>query len=367
LAQPYSHPVLATRFASRRGALELEVAFTAAPGATTVLVGESGAGKTSTLRILAGLDPAERGHVALDEEVWLDSETGRWVPAWERDVGYVSQDYALFPHLSVVDNIAFGLEAQRLSSATTRERVEAAMQQVGIATLGDRRPGQLSGGQQQRVALARALVLRPRLLLLDEPLSALDLKTRRQVRTELRWILKGLSCITIYVTHSPLEALLFGDQIVVLHHGRVSQHGSRDELLRYPRSRYVAELMGTNLFEGALVHPERSEEPVLHSAEGGLSLVSESGAGEVFALVDPTDITLYREPPAGGGSAQNLFAGPILEVVPQPPAGDRVRVVLGTQPVLVAEVTREAVAGLALREGDRVFASFKATGVRVYK
>jgi molybdate transport system ATP-binding protein len=359
--------VLATSFASRRGALELEVAFAAPARATTVLVGESGAGKTSTLRILAGLDLPKRGRLALDEEVWLDSETGRCIPAWERDIGYVSQDYALFPHLSVTDNIAFGLKAQGLGSATIRERVEGAMDQISIGTLGDRRPAQLSGGQQQRVALARALVLRPRLLLLDEPLSALDLKTRRQVRTELRGILQRLSCVTIYVTHSPLEALLFGDQIVVLHHGRVSQCGSRDELLRYPRSRYVAELMGTNLFEGTLVPAGRLEGSFLHTAEGGLSLEVANGSEGVFALVDPTDITLYREPPAGGASAQNLFAGPILEMVPEPPAGERVRVVLGTHPVLVAEVTREAVSALALRDGDQVFASFKATGVRVYR
>lgn len=359
--------MLATSFVSRRGTLDLEVAFTAKPAATTVLVGESGAGKTSTLRVLAGLDLLERGHLTLDDEVWLDSKTGRCVPAWERDIGYVSQDYALFPHLSVADNIGFGLREQRLRSATIRERVQTTMDQTGIAGLGDRRPHHLSGGQQQRVALARALALQPKLLLLDEPLSALDLKTRREVRTELRLILQRLSCVTIYVTHSPLEALLFGDQIVVLHQGRVSQLGSRDELLRYPRSRYVAELMGTNLFEGTPALPGQIGGSILHTAEGSLSLAAQPGSGGVFALVDPTDITLYREPPAGGASAQNLFGGPILEVVPQPPAGERVRVVLGTDPVLVAEVTQEAVFALALREGDRIFASFKATGVRVYQ
>jgi molybdate transport system ATP-binding protein len=359
--------MLAASFASRRGAFDLEVGFTAAAGATTVLVGESGAGKTSTLRVLAGLDLPERGRLTLDDEVWLDSEGGRCLPAWERDIGYVSQDYALFPHLSVADNIGFGLKGQRLRSAEIRERVRAAMDQTGIGELGGRRPAQLSGGQQQRVALARALVLRPRLLLLDEPLSALDLKTRRQVRTELRVLLSRLSCVTIYVTHSPLEALVFGEQIVVLHRGRISQLGSRDELLRAPRSRYVAELLGTNLFEGTPIPPGELRGPFLHTGDGGIQLAAEHGSGEVFALVDPTDITLYREPPRGGASAQNLFAGPILELVPEPPTGERVRVVLGTTPALVAEVTREAVSTLALREGDRIFAGFKATGVRVYR
>jgi len=359
--------MLATSFASRRGAFDLEVAFAASAGATTVLVGESGAGKTSTLRVLAGLDLPERGHLTLDDEVWVDSKTGRWVPAWERDVGYVPQDYALFPHLSVAGNIAFGLEGRRLRSSGIRERVQAAMDQTGISDLRDRRPAQLSGGQQQRVALARALVLRPRLLLLDEPLSALDLKTRRQVRTELRDTLRRLSCVTIYVTHSPLEALVFGEQIVVLHRGRVSQLGTRDELLRAPRSRYVAELMGTNLFEGTPVASGELRGSFLRTGEGGISLAGEHGSGDVFALVDPTDITLYREPPRGGASAQNLFAGPVLELVPEPPTGERVRVVLGTTPPLVAEVTREAVSALALQEGDRIFAGFKATGVRVYR
>jgi molybdate transport system ATP-binding protein len=359
--------MLATSFVSRRGTLELEAAFTAKAGATTVLVGESGAGKTSTLRILAGLDLPERGRLVLDGEVWLDSETGRYLDPWERDVGYVPQDYALFPHLSVAENIGFGLRELRLRSGTIRQRVQAAMEQTGIGALGHQRPHQLSGGQQQRVALARALALQPRLLLLDEPLSALDLKTRREVRTELRLMLQRLSCVTVYVTHSPLEAVLFGDQIVVLHHGRVSQVGSRDELLRYPRSRYVAELMGTNLFQGTLVSAGPTGGSIVHTAEGSLSLAAEPGSGDVFALVDPTDITLYREPTPGGASAQNLFTGPILEVVPQPPAGDRVRVVLGSDPALVAEVTRDAVSALALREGDRIFASFKATGVRVYR
>jgi molybdate transport system ATP-binding protein len=359
--------VLDVSFTSRRGTLELEVAFSAAAGATTVLVGESGAGKTSTLRILAGLDFPAQGHLALDGESWLDTTTGRAVPAWKRDVGYVPQDYALFPHLTVANNVAFGLRSLGLKTTDVRDRVQASLDQAGIGSLGDRRPAQLSGGQQQRVALARALVLQPRLLLLDEPLSALDLKTRREVRTELRQLLRQLSCATIYVTHTPLEALLFGDRIVVLHHGKVSQQGSRDELLRYPRSRYVAELMGTNLFEGSTVPAGSAQDMTLHTAEGGLSLVGKDGRGDVFALVSPTDITLYREPPAGGASAQNLLAGPIIELVPEPPSGERVRVVLGTDPVLVAEVTREAVSGLGLREGDRVFAGFKATGVRVYR
>jgi molybdate transport system ATP-binding protein len=348
---------------SRRGGFDLEARFAAAAGATTVIVGESGAGKTTLLRLAAGLDQPERGRIALDDEVYAEPEAGVAVPAWERDVGYVAQDYALFPHLTVERNVAFGLEAGGVRRADIVIRVAEALRRTGIADLARRRPATLSGGQQQRVALARALVLDPRLLLLDEPLAALDLQTRRQVRGELRELLRRLGCVTLYVTHSPLEALLFGDRIVVIESGRVSQVGSRDELLRYPRSRYVAELMGTNLFAGnvsAVAGPAAVRTP-----DGDVTVSAPGDPAEVFVTVDPRQITLHAQAPEG--SAQNVFYGPVLELAPEPPSGERIRVILGTRPPLVAEVTREAVAALSLREGMPVHASFKATGVRTYR
>ena len=235
---------------SHRGEFELDVGFRAPAGATTVIVGESGAGKTSILRLAAGLDHPDAGHIRLDGEVYADTAAGVAVPAWRRDVGYVAQDYALFPHLTVAENVAFGLK--RTSARAGRDRIAGGRGpgRTGIAGLGAATPAMLSGGQQQRAALARALVLDPRLLLLDEPLAALDLQTRRQVRGELRHLLRAFGCVTLYVTHSPLEALLFGDRIVVVEAGRISQVGTRDDLLRHPRSRYVAELMGTNFFAG---------------------------------------------------------------------------------------------------------------------
>jgi molybdate transport system ATP-binding protein len=242
--------------------------------------------------------------------------------------------------------------------------VEEALATTGIATLGARMPRELSGGQQQRAALARALALSPRLLLLDEPLAALDLQTRRVVRTELRELLARLACVTLYVTHSPVEALVFGEQIVVLERGRISQAGGRDELLRYPRSPFVAELMGTNLLAGRRGGETVRGANVVRTTEGDLVVSSLPAAGDLFLTVSPREITLFRERPAG--SAQNVFSGVIVEVVPEPPAGERVRVVLGTQPMLVAEVTREAVASMELREGVTVFATFKATGVTLY-
>ncbi len=339
------------------------MAFSAGPGGTTVLVGESGAGKTSVLRALAGLDRPDRGRITVDEEVYFDSDSRMNRPAWERDVGYVSQDYALFPHLSVRQNVGFGLDSLGLPAREAQSRVAQALESAGISELEARMPGQLSGGQQQRAALARALVLNPRLLLLDEPLSALDLQTRRQVRAELRDLLDRLPCITVYVTHSPVEALIFGDQIIVLDAGRISQLGSREDLLQHPRTAFVAELMGTNLFVGTMGGPTGQVAPRVRTAEGDLVL-SGPGEGDVFATVSPREITIYRQPPEA--SAQNAFAGSILELIPEPPSGERVRVVLGTTPVLIAEVTREAVAGLGLTEGLFVYATFKATGVNTY-
>ena len=355
--------MLEFRAASLRGEFHLDVAFAAPAGATTVIVGESGAGKTSLLRLAAGLDRPDEGRIVLDGTVFTDTDSGVHLPPWRRDVGYASQDYALFPHLSVARNVAFGLRAAGVSRREIERRVAAVLERTGIAHLAVRRPATLSGGQQQRAALARALVLDPRLLLLDEPLAALDLQTRRQVRGELRALLRELGCTTLYVTHSPLEALLFGDRIVVLEGGRISQAGGREDLLRHPRSRYVAELVGMNLFVGRAAGG--GAEATVRTAEGDITVAGADATGDVFVTVDPRQVTLHVQPPQG--SAQNVFAGPILELVHEPPAGDRVRVVLGTRPPLVAEVTREAVESLGLAEGMRVHASFKATGVRSYR
>ena len=355
--------MLAARLADRRGAFELDIELVAEAGATTVLVGESGAGKTSILRALAGLDRPARGRITVDGADWLDTERRFSLAPWQRDLGFVPQDYALFPHLSVEQNVAFGLDP-RLAPGARRARVREALATAGVSGLHDRLPLRLSGGEQQRVALARALAPAPRLLLLDEPLAALDLQTRRQVRTELRELLGRLPCITVYVTHSPVEALVFGERIVVVERGRVSQTGPREELLRYPRSPFVAELMGTNLLIGRRGEVGAADAGVVRTAEGDIAVTAYPGRGDLFLTVSPREITLFRERP--GGSAQNVFAGPIVELIPEPPAGERVRVVIGTSPMLVAEVTREAVAALALREGTEVFATFKATGVTLY-
>ena len=355
--------MLAFRAAKRLGKFQLDAELTVARGETTVLVGESGAGKSTLLRIVAGLERPDEGRVVLDDLLYLDTATGVNTPAWRRSVGFVFQDYALFPHLSVGENVMFGLRASGTPRAEARERTHSTLERLGIPDLVDRPIAGLSGGQQQRVALARALVLDPDILLLDEPLSALDLRTRRSIRGELRRLLRELTCVTLYVTHNPVEAMFFGERIAVLERGRVSQTGSRDELLRHPRSLYVAELVGTNLIYGTAGRsPEGTVE--VRTAEGVLLVTGGTADGDVFATVSPREITLYRERP--DASAQNLFTGPILELVPEPPDGERIRVALGTVPPLVAEVTRQAVTALDLREGAVVHAGFKATGVRTY-
>jgi molybdate transport system ATP-binding protein len=357
--------VLVASLAKRLGGFSLDAELEVAPGRTLALVGESGAGKTTVLRLLAGLTQPDAGRITLNGEPWFDSPEAIALPPWRREVGYLAQDYALFPHLSVFDNVAFGLRAQGLHRRTTRSRVDGVLMRFDLAALADRKPSQLSGGQQQRVALARALVLEPSLLLLDEPLSALDLQTRRSVRGKLRRTLAALPCATVYVTHNPVEAIAFGDRISVLEAGRITQNGVPDELLRHPRSPYVAEFMGVNLIQGSIGAPEGGGLVRVRTPFGSVVAVDPGEAGEVLVALNPREITLHLTPPAG--SAQNVFFGRIAELVPEPPFGERVRVALTTSPPLVAEVTRHAVEALGLCEGLEVHAAFKATGLVPYR
>jgi molybdate transport system ATP-binding protein len=349
---------------SRRGTFAIELALTAEPRSTLVLVGENGSGKTSFLRLLAGLDRPERGRIAVGDRVWFDSASGSFEPPERRSIGYVPQDLGLFPHLSVRENVAFGLRALKRPAGEILDKVNALLARLAIRDLAERRPGGISGGERQRVALARALVLEPALLLLDEPFASLDLPTRRGMRTEMRRLLSGLPCVTVFVTHDPVEAMAFGDRIAVLEDGRTTQVGDRDELLRHPRSAYVAEFLGLNRFTGRVISRGAGVAQVA-CENGTLSVVDPGEGDEVLVTVAPREIVLSRERPTG--SAMNVFEGAVEELTPEPPNGERLRVRIASRPPLVAEVTRASAESMRLAPGVQVFASFKATGATVFR
>ena len=357
--------MLDARLEYARGAFTLDVALTCAAGETLVLVGESGSGKTTALRLLAGLDRPAGGHVRVDGETWSDAST--WMPVEQRCLGYVAQGDTLFPHLDAFANVAFGLRALGAPDAEVKKRTMAALERTGASAWAGRKPNELSGGQRQRVALARALVLEPSVLLLDEPLSALDPATRRALRADLTQRLSGTYCATVMVTHSPVDALALGDRIAAIENGRIVQAGDRTELLLRPRSSYVADFLGLNLFKGILSRPSALDPAVLQTDHGLVEIAADDTLADgaaCYAVVEPRDVTLALAAP--DTSARNVVAGLVLEVVPEPPHGERVRVAIDGRPPLVAEVTRASVAELGLRAGLRVYASFKSSGVKAY-
>ena len=340
---------------ARAGSLALDVEVRAAGGETVVLVGPNGAGKTSLLRVLAGLLPLEGGRVALDDEVLEEPGARRRLPPERRSVGFVFQDYVLFPHLSVLDNVAFGLRARGRSKDHARAEAREWLERMGLTGYSSEKPRVLSGGQAQRVALARALATRPRMLLLDEPLAALDAGARAEVRRELKSSLGRFDGVRLVVTHDPVEAMALADRVVVLEDGKVVQEGTPSDLSARPRSSYIAELVGLNLWRGKGL----GDRVGLDS--GGEMMVSNAPVGEIYAAVHPRAVALYRN--RVEGSPRNVWQGRISGV--ESDAG-RVRIrVEGAIPV-VAEVTPAAVAELSLIEGEEIWVAIKATEVSVY-
>ena len=328
-----------------RGAFDLHVDLDAAAGEVVALVGPNGAGKSSLLRALAGLDPCD-GRVVVD-----GTDVTACRPE-ERPVAWVPQRGALFPHLSVLDNVAFGI-GRRRGRRTAAEWLD----RLGVAALGDRKPGQLSGGQAQKVAVARALARRPRLLLLDEPLSALDAAARTDVRRTLRAHLRDFDGVTVLVTHDAVDAATLADRLVALDHGQVIQDGSPAAVARTPRAPWLAELFGANACRG------RTRQAGVDLAGGG-RIVAAGPAGpqdaEVLAVFAPHAVALHRDRPAG--SARNVWPVTVRQLTD---VAGRVRVDTDGRPPVVAEVTAAAVAELGLHEGDEVWASVKATEVTV--
>jgi molybdate transport system ATP-binding protein len=382
----YTEYMLTAVLDTHLNTFHLDINFSAGKGKTTVLLGESGAGKSTVLRLLAGLLHPERGHISLEGNTYFDSERHIAIAPQERPFGYVFQDYVLFPHLTTFENVAFGLRSQHLPRKVVRQRVGEALEQVHLAGYDQRRPAQLSGGQQQRVAIARALALHPQLLLLDEPLAALDVQTRREVRQELRNLLSSAGITTVMVTHQYLEALLFGYHILVLEQGHVIQQGSHRDLLQYPRSSYVAELVGMNFFRGRVICCEAGGMCTIQLQNNGRPGIELSAAleeqtlmlpavgDEAFVLVDPRSITLYQTLP--DSSARNVLQGTIVQLLHLgSPFGNnsehsgRVRVSISVDesvPLLTAEVTEASASRMELSEGKMMYATFKATEARAY-
>ena len=356
----------------RRGELTVQAHLQVEAGQILAVIGPNGAGKTTLLRCLAGLLAIGSGRVRVGQAVWDDPAGGVFVPATDRRVGVVFQDYRLFPHLSVLDNVAFADRSRGLRRAPARERAGAVLDRLGIGDLAGRRPAQLSGGQAQRVALARALAAEPALLLLDEPLSALDARTRLEVRGELRRYLATFAGPTILVTHDPLEAMILADRILVLEAGRTVQEGTPAAVARRPATDYVARLVGLNLYRGALAdratrRVDLDDGSSLYAAGSRPHEVEEAAVlpmpgSRMLVALAPTAISLHTHEP-DAGSARNVWSGVIthLELLT-----DRVRVGVEGNPDALVDITPAALASLQLDVGRQVWLTAKATEVIAY-
>ncbi|MFL6073904.1 MAG: ABC transporter ATP-binding protein [Mycobacteriales bacterium] len=340
---------------ARESDFRLDAELAAGAGEVVALLGPNGAGKTTALRALAGLVALSEGRIGLAGEVLDDPAARVWVPPERRPVGVVFQDYLLFPHLSTLDNVAFGPRCHGAGRRAAREVAAGWLERVGLAGYAGVKPRALSGGQAQRVALARALAVRPRLLLLDEPLAALDAHTRTQVRAELRRHLAGHDGVTVLVTHDPLDAMMLADRIVVLEGGTVTQAGDPAGITRHPRSEYAARLAGLNLYRG------RGEGDTVLLAGGFALTVDEPVAGEAFVAFPPSAVALYRSRP--DGSPRNTWPATVAGLDRH---GDHLRVQLTGPLEAAADITPTAAAELRLAPGEVVWAAVKAHQTHAY-
>lgn len=292
-----------------RSTFRLDVELTAAPGDVVALLGPNGAGKTTALRALAGLVHLTDGHLRLDS-----AELDR-TPPESRPVGVVFQDYLLFPHLTALDNVGFGPRCQGATKAESRAIAAEWLERMGLAEHAGAKPRRLSGGQAQRVAVARALATRPRLLLLDEPLAALDARTRLDVRAQLRRHLAEFEAVAVLVTHDPLDAMVLADRLVVIEQGKIVQEGTPADIARHPRTDYIAQLVGLNLYKGS------ADGHTVTLDTGPVITTTEDLQGEVFVAFPPSAVTLFRDRPTGA-SARNLWH---CEVAGLETHGDQIR------------------------------------------
>ncbi|MBF6477510.1 ABC transporter ATP-binding protein [Nocardia cyriacigeorgica] len=337
-----------------RGGFALGLALTVRAGEVVALLGPNGAGKTTALRALAGLTPLTDGAIRLDERLW-DAPPHTFTPAEHRQVGVVFQDYLLFAHLNALDNVAFGLRARGMRRAAARARAGHWLERVGLGEYSQTKPRSLSGGQAQRVALARALATESKLLLLDEPLAALDASTRIRVRSDLAHHLGDYPGHTVLVTHDPLDAMVLADRLVIMEDGAVVQEGAPAEVARRPRSDYVANLVGLNLFRGT------ARGTVVDLDRGGELTIAEPATAAVHLAFPPSAVSLHPERPAG--SPRNTWPVTVAGVEQH---AHTVRVRLDGTPPALADVTAATVAELRLRPGTELWAALKATEIHTY-
>lgn len=345
----------------QRGDFDLRAAVELAPGTVTAVLGPNGSGKSTLLLALAGLIPLTSGTIA-GEHRWSEPARGFHVAAQDRRVGLVLADPLLFPHLSLLDNVAFGPRSRGATVSVARRRAMAELDRVGLADMAHRKPEATSTGQAQRAALARALATDPGLLLLDEPLSALDPHTRSLTRADLHHRLREFGGATVIVTHDPLDALTLADRLVFLEAGRVVQIDTPGAAIARPRSPYVARIVGLNLVSGTV----RVGNQVVVDLPGGVLVTAEAPAdvmagARVWATIDPAAVALYPTRPQG--SPRNVWPVTVREVTI---AGQRARIGLDGPVSLIAEVTTTAVAELGLIAGREVYAGAKATEVAIY-
>ena len=334
----------------RRESFALNLAIDLPPATTVVLLGPNGAGKSTAVALLAGLLRLDSGQIRLDGQTFDDPVSGRFVPAEQRRVGVMFQDGVLFPHLTASRNIAFGVRDRSKRAATAAEWLS----RVGLDGFGDRLPHELSGGQAQRVALARTLAADPRVLLLDEPLSALDVATRAETRRVLATHLLDFPGPRLVITHDPAEAFHFADRIDIVENGRLTQSGSVDDIRLRPTTSYAAEVAGTNLARGVAADG--------YVDVGGhmLQIADRSHAGAVVVSIRPSSVAVHADRPQG--SPRNVWQ---TQVTLMETSGDRVRLRTGGPLPLNVEITLESARHLGLSRGTTVWASVKATDIEV--
>jgi molybdate transport system ATP-binding protein len=338
---------------------DVDVAFTVEPGETVALLGPNGAGKSTVLAVAAGLLRPDVGRVMLDgRPLTVVGSNGRhdWVAPHDRQIALLAQDPLLFPHMTVLDNVEFAPRSRGIRRSEAHATARHWLEQVGVAELAGRKPSQVSGGQAQRVAVARALAADPRLLMLDEPMAALDVAVTPALRQTLRRVLADRS--VLLVTHDALDALLLADTVIVLDSGRIVEQGPAAEVLARPRSAFAARIAGLNMLTGTWrrdgVHTNAGND-----VHGMVTGPTPADGEPVVAVFPPTAVSIFLEPP--GGSPRNAMSTHITEIEPH---GDRIRVRAGE---LSADVTAQAVADLDLVPGAAATFSVKATEVSVYR